>query len=710
LTQGSGELSYNRARELQDFLTAVVRKRGHPLHLANLWNALYFAYDLPYGGFHADQINPERIPIRTAAKRNWSLPIGGFVRVHTETDSGDLVAEVVYKEGAHHSLEDDGWVSGALSGAPASESDEFAGETVRIVRERFALDLEAFGPEGNKLKPKQFDRLCRKAHWLDEHGHLLIEAVYTPEEAELEDIDYYVDYLLREHRDGLLAYCFDVELSDEELREVLLRSFEAVRALALEGPELECWRGKYFFCRDDLWERIRDHDCVLGKNDLDSIYRSLSRLPAREKCAYSLIGPRIVELLERGGLDPGEEALLRGCNYATMVCFVNYYVSDELSRDQAKGVLPSGIHLRLDDDWQQGGIWRAELVSDPLTYSLKAISHDVPLGLGYAESVGAGGLADEFAIEAQPLAASQTHFRFALTLRDRELERLRLTREAESMLAPGEIEVHLRCGDLREHYAARLEEGKLYGIRYPFDLHPGIVLDCKVEKDGSIVRVYTTLASGLVALDGTESEWETDISVYEREMRLTPLEQKDRGEAPTLRELVNRAFRTCGRKRDDGSRALSFSDLAQVIFGLAWTLEQARPLAVVLETMGLERDGAEYIWHPRVTRHTRSSDRSLLEAYGESMPTGRIRHSVRRHMVRMHLRANDELYYRTSREKRRDYAEARRQYGVHSILPEELPEGCTWVKPHTRGGGHSEAEDARLFDEHEISTTPTDEG
>ena len=78
---------------------------------------------------------------------------------------------------------------------------------------------------------------------------------------------------------------------------------------------------------------------------------------------------------------------MQGCAYVTAVCHANAYVADTLCAASSKsGVLDDGVHLRLDDDWQAGGIWRAERVADPEHYSLKTVPPALPLGLGYAES------------------------------------------------------------------------------------------------------------------------------------------------------------------------------------------------------------------------------------------------------------------------------------------------------------------------------------
>ena len=691
LALGAGALSYNRKLELQQFLVAVVEQRRSPLHLANLWNALYFNYDLGYKGFRADHLEPKRIPTRTAGALAFALPIGGFLRVHTEAACGDLLAEVIYKEGAHADL-GDGWIDHELSGAPATVTEEVAGQPVAIVRERFVLDFRAFGPDGNRITPKQYERLCNHARWLDEHGHLMMEAMYSPSEAGLEDLDYYADYLMKEHREGLLAFCFSEELSDDELREALLRSFDAVREIASDARGLRAWRDKYFFLAAGYQARLADGDGVLGRDDLRTIYRGLTRVPAGVQSCYSPIGPRIVDFLANDGMTLEEEALVRGCAYVTAVCHANAYVVDTLAREQRTGVLQNGVHLRLDDDWQAGGIWRAEHVADPERYSLKAVPPVLPLGLGYAESDVGLAMAETYFGDEQPLAPTETGFSVPLTLRDRALGRLRLSPQAAAALAPGVVEIGLRHGEAHDRRTVERDGTTLYGIEYPWDCHPGIVLSCNVESGGSVVRIRTLpVAPPVGTSDGKCYDYETNLAVYEREMGLKELTPKEKSDAPSLTELINRAFRLRGRRREDGARALALGELATVILGPTWQPGDTRPIAKALATMELERDGAYYLWRARVTRRTRSSDRSLLSAYGEAEPQGRLARTVHRHWVPMHVRRYDEYSGRSpSASKRATYAEARTRFGMHGVLPEELPEDCTWVEPYSSGGDKEE--------------------
>jgi hypothetical protein len=605
---------------------------------------------------------------------------------------GDLYAEAVYKEGAHAEVSAD-WLDGALSGAPAAPG----ADGIVVVRERFVLDLNAFGPDGNCITPTQYARLCRKAHWLDEQGHLVMDAEYDPAEAELEDIDFYAEYLLREHRDGLLAFCFSEEPTDTELREALLRSFESVRAIALRSPELRSWRDKYFVSRAGYEERLED-DGPLGGGDLNTLFHGLARA-GRDGCAYSAVGPRIIDLLSHGGLDPDEEVLIRGCDYATAVCHANLSVADALRRRQRDGVLASGVHLRLDDDWQSGGIWRAETVTDPARYSLATVPPTIPLALGHAETLPDVPAVETFSADEVPLDSSGNGCKVVLTARDRLCERLRLTPKIRALLpASGPIEVVIAHDGEREAVLVNdLDDTTLFGIPWPLALHPGIVLYCYIEREGSVVRVRTVkLTRPLFASNGDELQFETNVAVYEQAAGIGELSPKDKRSAPSLAELINRAFRRYGLERNDGSRALTLGGIATSVLGPAWLPGDTRALAAALQEMGLERDGAFYIWQPRVSHRTRAADRSLLTAYGEGQPPDRLARIVHRHWVPMHLRRLADWQDDASVSKHGTYEEERIKNGMHGVLPDTLPPGYTWVIPHARGGEHEEPEGEQL--------------
>lgn len=689
LILGVDALTPARCSEIKRFLVAVVQKRGHPLHLANLWNALYFGYDIRYGGFHVDQIEQKRIPLRKAESRAPALPVGGFIRVHTNMQCGDLLAEVIYKEGAHPDIsDDDGWIEPAVSGAPGLGDDVTGGGRETCLRERFVLDLFAFGQSANAINAQQYSRLCKKALWLDPHGHLIMDAMYESASGALEDLDYYLDYLLREHREGLLAFCFtDDDVPDELLRGALLRSFETVRELALGSSELRDWRGKYFFSKADYERQLGDVDGVLGSGDLMSILSGLRQLPPRNTCGYSTIRSRVVELLQRDGLSPEDHAWTSGPHYASAICYSNRYIADCLtSADKGEG--DAHLHLRLDDDWQGGGVWRAERIAEGSVSAFVSLDPTIPLGLGYA---GTQSMTEEEPIESDEmsLASSQKAFRVPLTQRDRILGRLRLPTDVANMLADGPVDVVVRGDGGAERTPVRREGSWLFGVSYPLSFHPGTILLGNVERQGSVVRIRRErAATPLKASDGMVFDYETNLAVYERALGLKEgLDPQQKRGAPSLVALISRAFRVAGRRLgESGELALTLSDITTLVLGPEWKAGDTRPIALALAAMGLERDGASYIWKPRITNRISAGDGALLRAFGETSEGEALVRTVRRHWVPMFLRHYSEEGGRSpSARNMATYAEARRRFQMQGVLPEELPPGCSWVSPHRRG-------------------------
>jgi hypothetical protein len=664
------------------------------LHVANLWNALYFSWDLEQRGYVAGAINPDRIPQRRMNERDFALPIGGFARVLTQTKAGELWAEVVYKEWAHPEVSET-WVPRWISGAPAAP-DEFAGEQVAVARERLVLDLDAFGPGFNDVTPKQYQRLLERRRWLDGHGHLVTEAMYPPEEADLDDLDFYARYLLDEHRDGLLAFCFREELGEEELIEALLRSLDSVREIASSADALASWRDKYFFDRPAFKRRCADEgmDSLFGADDLRSIFRCLAHPPKRRNASYTATGPQILELFDRrGDLEEEERALVRGPAYATAVCHANAYVRERLLHEAPEGLLSDGRHLRLDDDRQAGGIWRCEQVEGKS--SLAGIPPTVPLHLGYGETSPKDGL-DPNESEPEPVPTTVQGFRVALTGRDLDSGRLRLPDRVARTLGNGrELALRLRHDGYEDDQGVVLESGAraLTGVVWPLSSFPGLLLWCNVERGGTVVKARSKkLPQSMTVDDGVELDHEFDEAVYRRETQAR-LPKEEIRKAFTITDLIYRAFRLHGRTTEDGGRALTAAEVVDAILGTGWQPEESRPVVAALVRMDLELREGEYICRPRITRRTSASDRALLADYGEAQPQGKLPSIVRRYLVQMHLRRLRGKHKSPSGGKASGYAEARSKFGFQGVLPATLPSGYTWVAPHERGG-HEEALDA----------------
>ena len=674
-------------RNLSDFLVAVVRRRAFPLHVASLWNALYFGYDINDQGYFGRGINLDRIPQRQMGREDAALPVGGFVGV--QTPSNELWAEVVYKEGRHEQVTCD-WVPAAISGAPAVRTERNA-RTVATVREALVLDYSAFGPNWNDIRPAKFARLLRQGRWLDRFGHLVMDALYPPEAAALDDATFYARYLFEQHREGLglLASYLGSDANDDDLWAHLLTSMRTVGDIAQMCPELASWRG-YFFDRADFDASIADEgaDTRFGADDLRHLFRRLSHLPSHERVVYSAIGPQILDVLGRQGLDDEEWALVEGPRYVRAMCYANAYVRDRLAEDAPDGVLANGCHLRLDDSWQAGGIWRAETMRDPLA-SLVRIPPTLALGLGHA-STGSSDQFEEDESAVSIVTSSQVGWCVSLTRQDIDAGIFRLSPSAGDAVSDCEgVKVRLRHGgEAIDQFAARYDSKwrRVTEIDWPLDFYPGICVFGNLERGGKIIKLRTEPLTRPMTIDGHELRYRFSEAIYRRYRE--PISLGVISEASSLEDLIHLVFRRRGHEAPNGGRALSIAELLTAILGPDPSPESSRPIRLALQQLDLEYSDGVYIWYPRVSRRTGVLDRELLAAYGEASHS-RIRRIVRRHWVPMFRRRLPEGRHAGS-EKRADYSRALREAGLNGLYGPELPDGYTWVKGHSRGPRRSQ--------------------
>ena len=89
---------------------------------------------------------------------------------------------------------------------------------------------------------------------------------------------------------------------------------------------------------------------------------------------FTAVGPRLRTIRD-------SSAQLVDVGYAVAVCHANAVISDYARReaDETTGRLPGDVHLRLDDPWQGGGVWRAEHPGSSYSH----IDVTEPLGLGW---------------------------------------------------------------------------------------------------------------------------------------------------------------------------------------------------------------------------------------------------------------------------------------------------------------------------------------
>lgn len=668
-------------QSLSEFLVAVVRRRGFPLHLTNLWNALYFGYDLDESGYPGRGINLDRIPTRQMGQRDLALPVGGFVRVQTATE--DLWAEVVYKEGRHEQVTCD-WVPAHVSGAPARPADPES-PMVSTVREALVLDYSAFGPDWNDIRPSKFARLQRHGRWLDRFGHLVMDAEYRSDAAALDDATFYARYLFEQHREGLglLESYLDHEAHDDDLWTHLLVSLRTVGDIAQSCQDLAAWRG-YYFDRSEYTSSIGDQsaDTRFGADDLSHLFRRLSNLPGRERIVYTAIGPQILDLLERQGMDEAERALVDGPQYVRAICYANAYLRDRLEKDAPEGILANGCHLRLDDAWQAGGIWRVEAIRDQFA-SLVRIPPTLTLGLGYATTQPVELQRDEE--ESLIITSSQVGWRAALTRSDIDAGALRVSATAADALTYSQgIKVRLRHGEEEtDQSKARYDPDarRVIEVEWPWDAYPGIYVFGNVERGGKTIKLRTELLFQPQTIDGHKLKYQFAETIYRRERQ--PIARETLRTAASLEDLIHLVFRQRGRQTGTGGRALSLMEILNAILGPEHTPETSQPIRLALQALDLEFADGLYIWHPRVTRHTRVLDRTLLAAYGETHQE-RVQRIVRRHWVPMHLRRLT-IGKQPSQAKREGYLMALRESRLYGVFRPELPTGYTWVMGHARG-------------------------
>ena len=107
-------------QRLLRYLAALVAARRAPVHVNVAFNAVYFGFDLETCSYVGGPLNELfSLPVVHVEAASDALPVGALVNITVGTHP--LLAEVVYKEGAHPLLGDDGslpeWVSGAPAGA-----------------------------------------------------------------------------------------------------------------------------------------------------------------------------------------------------------------------------------------------------------------------------------------------------------------------------------------------------------------------------------------------------------------------------------------------------------------------------------------------------------------------------------------------------------------------------------------------------------------
>ncbi|WP_147268633.1 hypothetical protein [Sphaerisporangium album] len=704
------------------------------------FNAVYFGYDIQYGGYPGGPVDFDRFPVvPTEDVEVDAPPVGAMLNITAGPEP--LYAEVLYKEGAHPLLGEDGSLPGWVSGAPvgATGPDEApAADVVPVAAERIVADFHAFGQELTVTRAR-LERLRRRGRGLNADGHLLVRSRYpTAVGAAADDLELYIRYLLGPARGQLLDGPLPLILADDAEEDVLTAALRGVMRTideALDEAEsLRRWR-HYAFPRAALAARLGD-DGPLGCGDLRTVASALRRPPETSRrrfgpadtITYTAIGPRL-------RMFNGASSRLQGIDYAAAVCHANTVISDDVrgSADE-KNVLPSGVHVRLDDAWQGGGVWRASYPPGPYA----DVEPLTPLGLGWFGQLPDAppeDLVDEPIDESDDstlLSISDSHLSWTLPLRlthtlqgtaplpERVAEemtyfglaggavRLRLRHDG-SELAPAEAEQEVRI----ESTGAAL---RLTGVDWPLEFFPGIVLTFSWPRGAPALNATSTLLDVPVLFDGDLVEHRYASWVLTRD-RAPGLGRPGEKGPDTLRARVLRAVRRVGLLDPEGVAALVRERLADVVFGAHVTVAAHLMLepvvAELIDTGVLQvesggRDGRGLIrfparegdtpvemlvWRPAVTPSSPKGDdgRDSPDEWGEGVETSgeREQSDDRSRLIRF-LRPYDVQPFlrrlrpghQATEEAKAEYRRLRERYGYSG----ELPPGYTLVRGHRRGG------------------------
>jgi hypothetical protein len=583
----SGRLDNASIKQLATFLASVARVRALALCVPTAFNALAFGFDVDDRRYASALIVPEELPVAKLDDTVKVLPSGALLQLTTA--SQPLACEVLYREGEHAELEPDGSIPSWLSGAPQGATGPLratlnpdgeysgvdqvdgSGRTVAVseellVRERLVIDYSALDPAGS-ARVRRLD-----TRWLTPERHLVVVSHYlNAEEADLPESRLYTRYLLRHQRPLVARLLHQSGLGPEQPEDWTGDSLAVTLATAMATVErllgisdLVQWRESWIHRHTlDAFTQARHG---VGPEEVEGFARGLAKRalgrPSRrgsrpDKPAYRALGPAL-----RGA--DNDRIATEGLRYGTTIACANLTLTELLeSRQRALDVMGSRVHVRLDDAFQGGGVWRAEKIG--LETELDPV--DLPLALGWRESAepahpraswAESDVHDSvdlengddteievpFAAEAeQPSAADEDPalpepqlptpaerdptdtrcddtimcWTVILSQRAQDASALRLTNSVADTMdllgaaAPFQIRFHHPGIDpAYSQQPVTLEGNKLVGVTWPRQLFTGMRLFASWSRDGYFITVEGRELSEPVILEGIPLDYEFD--------------------------------------------------------------------------------------------------------------------------------------------------------------------------------------------------------
>ncbi len=685
--------------EIIEVALAELRCLGRPVSLPGLLNVLWFGrgelgcYDGAAFGEYLDglpTLSHEAVGEKRLGEAQEAVPLGALVKVEIGDD--EAWGEVIWKEGAH-SLVSAGWVPGWLAGAPTGmpydgppPPDLIPPDGPRLLRERMVVDFkclgDAFAPSQTKLA-----RLRRRGRRLDRYGHLVAEVGYDAGLDEADDLTFWASWTVHHHPLALATAGVPAQAA-------VLAEAASVLAAALGARDDVRSFGPYYI-DTDLYERVVEADKA-DDGPLRRTVRGLALLPHHEQVAWASMSARIA--------DCADEDDVVGDRWPMAIVCASLLTLDTLAAAAADGDW-NGVHLRLDDPWQGGGLWRAELLG---TVSPVSADPAVALGLGWVAYTGGainrvdtGGKdlnleeIDEDDLS-WDVVGSDVTWTVHLSNADLDSDRLRVPKRISELIAANlhtvgqdRILVLLRHdGDPESRDWSLLDgEGHLTA-RWPLGAWAGTTVRVTWALDATIVTGETRLLA--------EPELVGDIT-YTHEFNLAvALAAAGLAEpvsrTATIGQIVRAVVRRHGVVTEDGRVALPVDDVVAFCFGPRGEVAPGYGLAVLRQAVlsavgamsaagiaGLE--AGMIVVSERITGAGRRADSDLLSRFVDAQRR-RLRRAAYRHYVPATV-VNLPAGHRRSGDKEAQWA------GVAGTdyLPEVLAEGQTWRRRHTRGQG-----------------------
>lgn len=705
---------------LRTYLRALLKVRPGPVAVPTAWNAVYFGFDVRDGGSYVGgPLELDNFPVVTMGDEIHSVPVGAMITV--SGGGHNLYAEVAYKEGAHPEVRDSGLVPGWLSGAPATGTQ--SRRPALTLTERLVCDFSAFG-QGFSVTSTKLAKLRSQGRWLDDRGHLVIDAVYPDADTvELDDLSHYARYMVTDARPLLMApqapqplrWLLAPEATEADLQTLMTASLNTIRDALLSMPDVRMW-GMYAFLNADLQRRL-EQPGVLGGEDLRSVAVGLCRPPSRLRrrtvtssadTAYTAIGPRLRQFSDA-------DTALTGVRYAECIVHTNTVVADYIRDHSTAGVLSNGGHVRLDDVWQGGGVWRAEHPAGRYTM----VNVRQPLGLGWWEAEGVPVSAGEDS----PDEVAWSERGYDTVIQDAPGGSLQWTvaiREAHLLgryvpvpqplidrlngALPFYVSfMHTDAGAPVEwstsvpEWAQRRGQHAVADVAWPTALLPGTVVTFTWSPGAHVVHAYTTELDSPVRVAGVLFHHVYDPRVVTRDF--APGHARDsagerRPDSLTLQERILRAVRRLGLLIAEGIVVFDESRLPVAVYGSTGERSESDRLGPSVDALiaarVLRRDVAARVngWlrYPRRERVGAPVRVLVWVPVVEPATTDEVQfgagllHVVKRHVVAPHLR-------RISGEPSEEARAAYRMLVAHHGLAADpdLPQGYTLVREHERG-------------------------